>query len=176
MKITIDPSHYTIKEINEILEDLDHLWEADTNQATLKLIEPIYNTLMEYKTTKQEEINTTFKNIEESEKRLDKEVRIELGKKECEHFLKSRRLQWTSDIDENCQCALWSLWSTSYKFCEPEEIPVSSEELQAKLEEFANMTQEERNEARLQIVDGLYCEEGVDIPCPICGFQVEEEE
>lgn len=103
------------------------------------------------------------------------EKRIELGNKPGYHFLTSRRLEWVSDISENCQCALWHLWGIKYPFGKPEDIPITPEELDVKLQAFAEMSQEERTSHRKYVADGLYHADGVDYPCPVCGYQVEEE-
>ena len=91
------------------------------------------------------------------------------------HHIDYRRLQWKSDIHEQCQCAVWCLWERSYEFCDESDIPVSHSELESELIEYAEMSQEERNKHRKFVADGLYRDDGVKHPCPICGYQAESE-
>ena len=92
------------------------------------------------------------------------------------HYVESRRLQWISDILEQCHCALWVLWEQKYEYCDVSEIPVSVKRLSGKLVAFSKMTQSERNAHRKYVADGLYDADGVDHPCPVCGFQAEQQE
>ena len=87
----VDLSKYSRTEVGAILRDLDELWETDTNEATLKLIHPIYEELM--KIYHSEKDNPEEDN---SEKQLNlitedkEEKRINLT--EDDHFINSRRL------------------------------------------------------------------------------------
>ena len=169
-------SKLSVRQLQDILTDLDHLWETDSSPSTLKFMEPIYDLLFnQYHSIK----DTVAKTLAEHDQyKRDNahhymDDKIELGEKPGYHFLYARRLEWTSDISENCQCALWTLWEKGYEHKRAKDIPITKEEIRTQLNKFANMTQEERNDARLYIADGLYEKEGVEIPCPVCGFQVE---
>ena len=169
-KLTIDISGLTKPELSNILKDLDNIWETDSTMDTMKFMDPIYSLLFnKYHSTEETVCPTPTEDPEDSS-----EQRIELGEKPGYHFLTARRLPWTSDISENCQCALWALWDEGYEFCDPKDIPISQKTIDKKLKEFTEMTQEERTEHRGIILDGLYHEDGVDHPCPVCGYQVED--
>lgn len=160
--ILINVEAYSHHQLNDILGDLDHIFETDSKAATLKFVSPIYEKLMEIR-------NNMTKEPDDPE---TKEIPLP-----GEHrFIEVRRLLWKSDILEQCQCALWVLWETDYDFQDSRDtIPISAEKLAQLTKEFTEMSQEERNNRRLYIGDGLYGKEGVDYPCPICGFQVEGE-
>lgn len=91
------------------------------------------------------------------------------------HFIEGRRLRIGTDVLENCHCALWVLQETAYDFCEESDIPVSTTDFYAQVNRFKSMTQAERTAARKYVADGLYDDEGVDFPCRVCGYQVEDE-
>lgn len=172
--VKVDIATYSYNDLQDILKDLDHIFETDSSRATVKFIGLIYNRLMEIREQKKEiigELQTVMETME-----TDGEThRVQFPDSE-DHFLESSRLWWKSEILENCECALWVLWEMEYEHQRKlEDVPISSEKVAELLETHKNMTQAERIEKRLYIADGLYTETGVEHPCPICGFQVEEE-
>lgn len=92
-----------------------------------------------------------------------------------DHFVEGFRNRWTTEVLENCHCALWTLSKTYYDYCDVDAIPISVEDFRTKVSHFANLTQAERTQERKYIADGLYHAEGVDIPCPVCGVHLPEE-
>ena len=175
-KLTIDISDLSKPEIGNILKDLDNIWETDSTTDTMKFMDPIYSLLFNKFHSMKDPKPAYPKPAPSKHRKGTSEKTIELGEKTGYHFLTARRLEWISDISENCQCALWDLWSESYKFCDPKDIPISQEAIDKKLKEFVEMTQEERTKHRGVILDGLYHSDGVDHPCPVCGFQIERDE
>ena len=94
---------------------------------------------------------------------------------DSDHFVEGYRSNGMTEILENCHCALWTLWKQDYDFCEDTDIPVSVDTFRSKVDAFTAMTQAERTQSRKYVADGLYAAEGVDIPCPVCGFHQPEE-
>ena len=96
---------------------------------------------------------------------------------DSDNFITARRLWWQSDINENCHCGLWVLWEKDYNehFSDMADVPMSVSDLVSELDRLAGLMQPERNKERLYIADGLYSDDGVDFPCRVCGFQVEQE-
>ena len=94
-----------------------------------------------------------------------------IGLSHKHHYIDFRRLLWKSDIHEQCDCAVWCLWEKEYDFRDNEsEIPITHAELSQKLQEFAEMNQEERTSHRKHAADGFYHDDGVKYPCRLCGF------